>query len=108
LDSYDKYQAIFSTTFLIIFGLLRMRIFINNAGWAVGYTAGGLWVWNKVEGSILLQHLLVGPDADLWDLSGWGREAPAYSMCAVHEPATMILLGSGLPGLWGAKKQFKK
>ncbi len=41
---------------------------INNAGWVVGYWREP-WLWNEAEGSIRLQKLVVGPDAELWDFN---------------------------------------
>jgi len=54
----------------------------------------------------LLQGAFGYPDSS-GDVSH-GRFGPNFQFNAVPEPSTMLLIGSGLVGLWGARKKFKK
>jgi len=47
---------------------------------------------------------LAGENGSLW----FTMDDVTYNAAPVPEPTTMLLLGSGLLGLWGARKKFKK
>ncbi len=48
------------------------------------------------------------PDLAVQDTVFVLRTFPTVAQVEVPEPATMFLIGSGLLGLWGARKKFKK
>ena len=67
---------------------------------------GGGWMAMTVASSAASPGIL-GLN-DKFDLqNGWADET-AYNVQEVPEPTTILLLGSGLLGIWAARKRFKK
>jgi uncharacterized membrane protein len=50
-------------------GLISTARDVNNAGWVVGSNDFGAWVWDGTGTAMQLQDLLVGPNAELADLT---------------------------------------
>ncbi len=62
-----------------------------------------------IDGGIAGLTLAFGNTMDIFHGENFTRaEFEAFTPVEVPEPGTMLLLGSGLIGLWGARRKFKK
>jgi len=91
----------------------------NNSWFALNLDPDGKTFWSADFSTGLIQQFDIATGATLtsfssgssggpWGLAVFGEITQGGGGGEVPEPATMILLGSGLIGLWGARKKFKK
>jgi hypothetical protein len=98
-------------------------VYGNNAWFALNLDPDGKTFWSADFGTGLIQQFDITTGATLTSFSSGSSGGP-WGLAVfgeitqgggggngggeVPEPMTMLLLGSGLIGLWGARKKFKK
>jgi hypothetical protein len=85
----------------------------NYSGYILGkYDASnpgaGAYVWYVPVAPAGVWEVPTKSPSILGVTNGYGLSHVSYSTTAVPEPGTLLLLGSGLVGLWGFRKKFKK
>lgn len=84
-----------------MFSPLHEQAFINNL--LLAYSG------DQVSLSLVQSYFTGGPlNGAAFGLGGSFAVVESSTFPTVPEPTTMLLIGSGLVGLWGARKKFKK